>query len=149
MKSTRIYGLPRLLGLAALVICSSAALASAEMVRGTFTLPVEARWGMAVLPPGNYSFTLDSSGAERLITNFQSESGQDEGSVLPRGVTDQQTLDHSELLLVRTGENYTIRALRLAPVGLTVYYSMPKNAPQQMVQAPQPERHIAIGGGGK
>ena len=137
MKSTRIYGLPRILGLAALVICSSAALANAEVVNGTFTLPFEARWGQAVLPPGNYSFSVDSSGSARLTISFEGTSSQNEGAVLPQGYTDQQTLDRSELLLVNTGGNYAIRALRLAPVGITINFSVPKAARQMIVQAPQ------------
>jgi hypothetical protein len=137
MKSTRIYGLPRILGLAALVICSSAALANAEVVNGTFTLPFEARWGQAVLPPGNYSFSVDSSGSARLVTSFEGETSKNEGAVLPQGYTDQQTLDRSELLLVNTGGNYAIRALRLAPVGITINFSVPKAARQMIVQAPQ------------
>ena len=149
MKSTRIYGLPRIVGLAALVICSSAALASAEMIRGTFTLPFEAQWGLAVLPPGNYSFTLDPSAPERLVTSFQGESRQDVGSVLPQGYTDQQTLDSSELILVRSGGNYTIRALRLAPVGMTVNYPVPKAERQLIVQAPQLLQRIPVMGSGK
>jgi hypothetical protein len=149
MKSIRIYGLPRILGLAALVICCSAALASAEMIHGTFTLPFEARWGQAVLSPGNYSFSVDSSGSARLVTSFQGTSNRDEGAVLPQGYTDQQTLDRSELLLVRSGGNYTIRALRLAPEGITINYSVPKGERQMIVQAPQLLQRIPVMESGK
>ena len=149
MKSIRIYGLPRILGLAALVICCSAALASAEMIHGTFTLPFEARWGQAVLSPGNYSFSVDSSGSARLVTSFQGTSNRDEGAVLPQGYTDQQTLDRSELLLVRSGGNYTIRALRLAPVGITINYPAPNGERQMIVQAPQLLQRIPVMASGK
>ena len=149
MKSIRIYGLPRILGLAALVICCSAALASAEMIHGTFTLPFEARWGQAVLSPGDYSFSVDSSGSARLTTSFEGTSSQNEGAVLPQGYTDQQTFDRSELILVRSGGNYTIRALRLAPVGITINYSVPKGERQMIVQAPQLLQRIPVMASGK
>ena len=149
MKSIRIYGLPRILGLAALIVCSSAALASAEMVRGTFSLPFEARWGQAVLPPGNYSFSVDSSGSARLVTSFEGETSKNEGAVLPQGYTDQQTLDRSELLLVNTGGNYAIRALRLAPAGITINYPVPKAERQMVVQAPQLLQRIPVMASGK
>src|SRR5437899_4744414 len=39
---------------------------------GSFTLPFEAKWGNAVLPPGNYTFSVHSansaSGAVYLVT---------------------------------------------------------------------------------
>ena len=150
MKSTRIYGLPRIVGLAALVICSSAALASARMLGGTFTLPFEARWGQAVLPPGNYSFTLDSTGPDRLVTIIRGESGKNVGSVQAQGSSDQQTLDRSDLVLVRSGGgNYTIRALRMASEGLTFDYSVPKAERQMIVQAPQLLQRIPVMESGK
>ena len=149
MKSTRICGLPRTVGLVALVICSSAALAGARMVSGTFTLPFEARWGQAVLPPGNYSFTLDSTGPDRLVTIIQGESGRNVGTVQAQGATDQQTLDRSDLVLVRGGENYTIGAVRLASQGLTINYPLPKTERQMIVQAPQLLQRIPVMESGK
>ena len=60
MSLNRSFKLVAPLGLALLAGCFTANLASAqEAYRGKFTLPVEAQWGQLVLPPGEYSFTLD------------------------------------------------------------------------------------------
>jgi hypothetical protein len=56
MKSTRSLKSVRILLLAVLAAALSASLASAQDYEGKFTLPFEARWGMAVLPPGDYTF---------------------------------------------------------------------------------------------
>ena len=61
MKSTRSLNSVRILLLAVLAAGLSASLARAQEYEGKFTLPFEARWGMAVLPPGDYSFRVNPS----------------------------------------------------------------------------------------
>ena len=61
MKSIRISTVARFLGLALLAACFNAGPASAQLLQGKFTLPFEARWGMATLPAGDYNFTIESS----------------------------------------------------------------------------------------
>jgi hypothetical protein len=153
MNSTRIYGLAKLLGLAALLICTSAVFSAAawppmQVVNGTFTLPHETQWGQAVLAPGTYSFTIDASGggSQRMVVSIQDESLREEGSVLPAGYTDNQNLDRSELIVLHTGDHDTVSALRLADVGVTINYHVPKEERQLISQAPQPQQfeHIAM-----
>jgi len=51
------------LGLAVALAAMAGAASAQPLVKGTFTLPYEVRWGKAVLPPGPYSITID--GTER------------------------------------------------------------------------------------
>jgi hypothetical protein len=148
MTLTRSSKLVAPLGLALLVGCFTANLASAQDgYKGSFTLPFEARWGQVVLPPGEYSFTLDH-GTVAGIVSIRGEAGQAAGFVTSQGIYDQHTLDHSELILVRSGGNYTIRALRLAERGLTLEYSAPKTERQLITQAPQLLERIPVIMGG-
>ena len=66
----------------------------------------------------------------------------------PSDLTTSQTFDRSELILVRSGGNYRIRALRLAELGLTLQYSVPKTERQLIVQVPQLLERIPVMMGG-
>jgi len=67
MKTNRISIVVRLAVMVLLALGLSAGRASAQDVKGTFTLPFEAHWGIATLAPGTYSFTLDNAGAGGMI----------------------------------------------------------------------------------
>jgi hypothetical protein len=147
MTLNRSFKLVTPLALALLAACSTANLASArEAYAGTFTLSVEARWGNMVLPPGDYSFTLDQ-GTNTGIVCIRGRSGY-LGVILNQGTDAQQTFARSELILVRSGENYTIRALRLAELGTAYEYAVPKTGKQLIVQAPQLLERIPVSMGG-
>jgi hypothetical protein len=148
MSLNRSFKLVAPLGLALLAGCFTANLASAqEAFKGSFTLPFEARWGTVVLPAGEYSFTLDRGVVGGRVT-ITTEDRQAAGFVLNQGVYDRQTIDHSELILVRDGGNYTVRALRLEDRGLTLEYSVPMTEGQLITQAPQLLERIPVAMGG-
>jgi len=69
-------------------------------------------------------------------------------TILNQATYDRQTFDRSELILVRSGGNYSIRALRLADLGLTLEYSVPKTGRQFIVQAPQLLERVPVAMGG-
>ncbi len=147
MTLNRSFKLVAPLGLALLAGCLTASLASAqEVCRARFTLSVEARWGNVVLPPGDYSFALDHATSSSIVTVWRGKKPVD--MVLSQAMGDRQTFDRSELVLVRSGGNYTIRALRLAELGLTLEYSVPKTGRQLIVQSPQLLERIPVAMGG-
>ncbi len=147
MTLIRSFKLVAPLGLALLAGCFTANLASARgAYNGRFTLSVEARWGQMVLPPGDYSFTLDHATNMGIVTIWRGTKAVD--MILNQGSYDNQTFDRSELILVRSGGNYTIRALRLAELGLTLQFSVPKTESQLIVQAPQLLERIPVIMGG-
>jgi hypothetical protein len=108
---------------------------------------LEARWGHVVLPPGEYSFALDRASGVGRIT-LRAEPGGYVAQILNQGISDQPTLDHSELILVRSGGTYTIRALRLAELGMTFEYTAPKTERQMISQGPQLLERISVIMGG-
>jgi hypothetical protein len=147
MTLNRSFKLVAPLGLALLAGCLTANLASAqEAYNGRFTLPVEARWGHVVLPPGDYLLTLDHATDRGIITLRRGTKLV--AMVLNQATDDLQTFDRSELVLVRSGGNYTIRALRLAELSMTLEYSVPKTGKQLIVQAPQLLERIPVMMGG-
>ena len=148
MTLNRSFKLVAPLGLALLAGCFTANLASAqEAYHGRFTLSVEARWGHTVLPPGDYSFTLDHGTVEGKVTIWGG-TRRALGFIMNPANRDRQTFDRSELILVRSGGNYRIRALRLAGLGLAFQYPVPKTERQLIVQAPQLLERIPVMMGG-
>jgi hypothetical protein len=148
MSLTRSFKLVAPLGLALLAGCFTANLASAQdAFKGSFTLPFQVRWGQVVLPPGEYSFTLDHGSVQGKVTIWTG-TRKAVGFVNNQGVYDQQTVDRSELVLVRSGGNYTVRALRLEDLGMTLEYSVPKTGTQLITQAPQLLERIPVAMGG-
>jgi hypothetical protein len=110
-------------------------------------LPVEAQWGQVVLPAGEYSFTLDHGTVGGIVT-LREETGRAVGYIRSAGTDDRQTFDRSELVLVLSGGNYIVRAVRLADLGITIEYSVPKAGKQQIVQGPQLLERIPVAMGG-
>jgi hypothetical protein len=128
--------------------CFAANLASAqEVFYGRFTLPFQARWGQVVLSPGEYSFTLDHGVVGGKVTIWR-EGKQGVGFVPTQAIYTGQTVDHSELILVRSGGTYAVRAVRMAELGLTLEYSVPKTGMQLITQAPQLLQRIPVTMGG-
>jgi hypothetical protein len=148
MSLTRSFKLVAPLGLALLAGCFAANPASAqEVFNGSFTLPFQARWGQVVLSPGEYSFTLDH-GVVGGVVSIRREDRHAMGFVPTQAIYTQQTVDHSELILVRSGGTYAVRAVRMAELGLTLEYSAPKTGKQIISQAPQLLERIPVTMGG-
>ena len=123
-----------------LVTCMWTGVLSAQDYKGTFTLPIETKWGPATLPAGDYSFTIDTASASH-VAKIRWENGG--AIVIASGVTDQRSVARSELVLVRRGKKGTVRALALAiPAlhqpegGLVFSYAPPKGEPQTLARAP-------------
>ena len=127
MKTYRISTLMRLFGLAFLAVALSAGLASAEDYEGTFTLPVETHWGVAVLPSGDYSFKFETDSGGKATVWIR--HGNDNVAIIrATGGISQRDVDHSALIGVRASDRLYIRALHLADGNLSLQYAMPKDA---------------------
>jgi len=98
MNSARRTLLPRLLMIALSTLGFTAAFANAQASQGKFKLPVEAHWGLAVLPPGDYTFTLDHATANGMII----VRGQGKAAIIPAtaGISLSKITEQSELVLV-------------------------------------------------
>ena len=108
----------RLLGVVAIGLLTMSAGASKTVAqriaeRGSFTLPFEVRWNSAVLPAGDYTFTMDSTGLNGTM-NLQGPNG----TIFLRtmALSDQDTNQRSALsienvpmrLAMKFGESFAI-----------------------------------------
>jgi len=115
METNRKLTVVRLLVLGALVAGFNAKPASAQAIEGKFTLPFTARWSLATLPAGAYSFTLDKSTNDGMVMVSR---GRQTVAIIPTKAINYITSDRSEMVL----EDGAVRELRLAGIGLALLY---------------------------
>jgi hypothetical protein len=124
-------------------LCLSAGLVSAQSaMKGEFTLPSEIHWGRAVLPAGQYSFDLTSNRTPEVIR----VRGEGVNVLLmAQAVGDRPIPTDSALVLVRRGDNSFVRSLRLAPLGISLYYAQPKGeAAPTVAQVPEVTERVPV-----
>lgn len=141
MNSTRRTLLPRLLMIALSTLGFTAAFANAQASQGKFRLPVEAHWGLAVLPPGDYTFTLDHATANGMII----VRGQGKAAIIPAtaGISLSKITEQSELVLVNRAGHSTVRSMYLGHLGLTLQYHVPKDETRYVSQS-APSRSVPV-----
>lgn len=103
----------------------SVPLSAQNVAKGEFDLPCHAKWGLADLPAGHYTFVLDSTAKQgKLILRGEKTAPIIRAAV----IDDHDPVDRNELILVRSGRTGYVYALRLADLGITLRYAMPRNA---------------------
>ena len=137
MKALR-NGMLTIAALAVAGICASTANAQAKAA-GSFTLPFQAKWGNAVLPPGDYTFSVQSanaaSGTAYLVTLApKGRRGETITSVQDLGA---RTGEKNMLVAVRSGGSYRITSLHLPIAKLVVNFAVPKDERTRIAAAPQ------------
>jgi len=142
MKSNRSLRLIKFAVLALLTACMGTSLANAQTAAGKFNLPFEVRWGQAVLPPGNYSFTVNSSVSPPNTVLVRGENLS--ARIIMSPVHDDSFSGKNELIVERQGERGTVRTLRLADVGLVLYFRAHKAERQILAQAPVLTQQLPI-----
>lgn len=118
MKSIRFT----LMTLALLGTSFGTGLANAQGLTGKFTLPFEARWGLATLAAGDYSFKLDRAPGGSLHLY----RGTKPVALIYAQSFDQKASGRSTLMVVRDESTATIREMSLPDAGLVLYYAPPK-----------------------
>lgn len=113
------------------VLLFAATLVQAQDLKGSFTLPMEARWGQIAMAPGEYTFSMargpNSPGVLQLRHN-----GVFVGNLLTAS-HDSATSSQSSLLLEQSDGMYAVRSLRIADVGV-FNYNAPKTTTRQVAQ---------------
>jgi hypothetical protein len=124
MKRSRSFSLVGTIAIATGTLCLFGSLANAQSaIKGEFTLPSEVHWGRAVLPAGQYSFDLPSMRTPQMI---QVRGEGVNVMLMAQAVGDRPAPTDSALVLVRQGDSNFVRSLRLAPLGVSLYYPSPK-----------------------
>jgi len=97
-------------GVAAAIVAGLAVgTASAQpLVKGTFTLSEEVRWGKAVLPPGHYSITIDDARRPALVTNTL--TGERRAFVMARAVASAVKGQPTSLLITKSEKERVVRS---------------------------------------
>lgn len=100
------------------------AMAHAEGVKGKFTLTSKAHWGMAVLTPGSYDFTLDSTSVPSRVM-VHSADGKVAAIVLPMCATEGYAVKSSSLELETRGSDLYVSGLYLADSDMELNFAVP------------------------
>ena len=127
MKSIRRFSLSIVLVLAIAAIGASAIPAHAQTVTGSFSLVHRVRWAGAVLPPGDYTFSLDSQDSPSRITVRQ-VGGSIVAMLLPLSISADKPTDASSLVLHKEGGESVVGTLRLKDIGMALQFASPKLA---------------------
>ena len=122
-----------LLLLGAAAVCFTTGSLKAADIAGTFTLSSQTNWGLAVLSPGDYTFTLDHATLGGRITVYQGLKPV--LMVQSQGIAETGSSGESSMKIV----NGRVRFLRLGPAGLT--YSYPVHKKEAQFMAGQPIQH--------
>jgi hypothetical protein len=137
MKTNRMFTVLRLLVLGVLVAGFNAKLASAQVLKGKFTLSSETRWGLATLPAGDYSFTLDKGTMDGHATVYR---GDRPVAMIPTRAISKTTSDRSEMVL----EGGMVHEVCLPLIGLTLIYPVYNHQHRAAPQEPQAARIIPV-----
>jgi hypothetical protein len=122
MKTNRV----RILAMAFLgfvAVCASPKPADAQNAwQGSFILPMEVHWQGAVLPAGEYTFSMDSAALSGKIVI----QGKNASALIRTGATSTDLKNQpSQLILERRGDSYFVREIYSAELGTHFRYSVP------------------------
>jgi hypothetical protein len=127
MKSIRRFALSKVLLLAIAVIGVSAIPASAQTTTG-FSLAHKVLWANAVLPPGDYAFSLDTQSSPARVS-VRHVDGPMVGMILPQVISDDDFVGGSSLVLHQEGGESVVHTLRLKNIGIALQFVSPKAVP--------------------
>ena len=132
MERNRNLWVIRLLVLGVVAVGLHAKPASAQVFEGKFTLPSEVRWGLATLPAGQYSFTMDRANPVGLVRVYHGP--RPVALILPQSFCDPNS--QRSAMVVEAG---IVRELSLPQIGVTLSFAAHKPAQRA---APQ-EKELA------
>jgi len=126
MKSIRRFPFLKVLLLAIAAMGASAIPAAhAQATAGTFSLAHKVRWAGAVLPAGDYRFSLDSEASPTRVTVRQ-VNGPVVAILLPKAISNDDLTGTSTLVLHDAGGESVVSTLRLKCIGLALEFATPK-----------------------
>jgi hypothetical protein len=117
------------LSLTGLSLLSSTALA--EDARGKFTLAREVRWGTAVLPAGDYCYSVEHHATGAVVV--RSLSGGPSAIVLASSSSILDATAAPRLVLTQRGQEWVVTSMIIGAEGEELYFtpSVPAAIPQE------------------
>ncbi len=106
-----------------------------ERAQGRFTLSHDVRWQNAMVPAGEYRFSLDSDGPSSMLV-LTKLSGARTGFLFMVHDTDEikASTNLNRLILESTAEGSYVSAMQLPEFGVTLNFAVPKAAEKQMAR---------------
>ena len=123
MKSIRNYAYAAVLALSALNFAPS--LASAQDAAGTFTLSHEVHWQKAIVPAGQYRFTMGANGPAEWLTLHNVGGSGASFMMLVTDIEDSSPSDRSRILMVSRSDGSFVSAMQLPGFGMTLRFAVP------------------------
>jgi len=97
--------------------------ALAQDAAGKFTLTKEVRWGSAVLPAGDYQYSLEHrAGALLLLRNTNGQMG---AIVLVKSTTAVNDQGPARLVLERSGDGWFVSSMVITEIGEELSFGAP------------------------
>lgn len=127
MKSIWRFSLSKVLLLAMAVLGASAIPAQAQTASGTFSLAHKVLWAGAVLPAGDYAFSVNTEALPPRVTVRQ-VGGPVVAMLLSQSVSEDNFLGSSTLVLHHQGGESVVSTLRLKNIGMALEFASPKLA---------------------
>jgi hypothetical protein len=113
-------------------------LASAqEKAQGNFTLKHDVRWQNAVVPAGEYHFSLNSDGVSGILTLSKLSGVRTGFMLMVHDTDDAKPSDLTRLMLESTPGGSYVSAMQLPQIGLRLNFTVPPRMPEkQMAKTP-------------
>jgi hypothetical protein len=125
--------------LTAALLAATVAVAQSPSYRGTFTLPVEARFGTTVLEPGNYTVSaLGNASGIRITGDTKSVS------ILSAGYDVTREGDKSKITLVSTDDGYALRSFESESMGRAMRFVVAKGKHAERASAKQTTIEVGL-----
>ncbi len=138
MKSLLCSSIVRTLALAAGVVAFLPAFAPAQDFVGRFTLPYAAYWGQTLLSPGDYSYSLESTGpSARLLV--RKSTGASGFIVLASSCSNVEPSATNQLAITQQGADRFISTLYLGEVGEVLHFDVAAT-PAEVAKGDSPVR---------
>ncbi len=109
--------------------------AAAEDARGKFTLAREVRWGMAVLPAGDYSYSVGHAASTVMLRGL---NGGPSAIVLASSVSNVDSSATPRLMLKQQGNDWIVTSMVIG--GDQVLYFAPSTSSRSLPEAKRPAK---------
>jgi hypothetical protein len=119
----------RMLFAALTVFAVSAIPTVAQEASGKFTLAKEVRWGAAVLPAGEYTYTLEHQTGQVLFV--RNVNGRANAIVLVKSVSLVGEREHDRLVLQRSGDDWFVSSMVITNLGQQLSFRPPSTHREQ------------------
>jgi hypothetical protein len=131
-----------IVAIALICVCAAPAPAAAQdAYKGRFTLTHDVRWSQALLPAGEYTFSLKSTALPAQILVH----GPNGFAMLMSSATDTKKNDaFSSISIERRGGMRVVSDLYLAELGIHLRYSVPKLRHNEIAQGPSSTEQVLV-----